>query len=429
MRETVEWFIGHRGLRFPILPGRPFLIGKQTDCDLPLDFLEVSRRHGEFQVDAGMLTYRDLGSTNGTRLDGRCLARHETVPLESGQELEVGERVLIRVESQPVSTSEPSALNPEQGIEALLAEEGVNEILVNGPEEVWVERRGALERVPIFFSDEGALLHLIRRYVSAVGRKIDHHMPFVDARLPNGFRICAVIQPAVLGGAHLCIRRFPFFWPSLDSLQQTDTMSPEAHQFLKKAVERRANILVCGSTGSGKTTLLNALGGCVPDGERILTLEDTAELRISHPHVVRLESRPANIEGEGEISLRMLLRTALRMRPDRILVGECRGPEALDLLQALNTGHAGSMASIHASSCRDALARLEILCLLNGENNLPLQALRQYIASAIQVIVFMERKNGQRRVAQIQEVTGLEEGIFLLRNVSVDSESSIRSAR
>lgn len=303
-------------------------------------------------------------------------------------------------------------------ISKLMNDESVTEILINGASNIWVERGGVLEKTDLQFLSDESLQRLIRIFLSFSGRKVDKKSPFADARLPDGSRVCVIANPAVNGGAHIAIRKFPKKRFSLEDLRVKHFLSDKAFQYLVAAVGARKNIFLSGGTGSGKTTLLNALIDLVPAHDRVITLEDISELCPGHAHVVRLEGRPPNIEGEGEISLRMLLRAAMRMRPDRIVVGECRGVEALDVLQALNTGHAGSMGTIHANSPRDALSRLELLALLGAENLNP-QVLKTYIASAIHIVVQIERTDKGRKIGSIQEVKGIENGIFLLRNIEI----------
>ncbi len=299
-------------------------------------------------------------------------------------------------------------------IQAALSDESVSEIIVNGPDEVWVEREGALSRAPWGFSSSEELDQWARGLLSGTGRRVDRRSPVADARLADGSRICIVGEPAVLGGMHVNIRKFPQRRPDLDHLVSWEFLTPSAAAVLREAVVAGKNIFVSGGTGAGKTTLLNALVSAVPPGERVITLEDTAELRPLHPHVVRLEARPANAEGEGAIELRSLLRCSLRMRPDRLVMGECRGVEALELIQALHTGHRGSMGTIHANSARDALARLEMLVQMAMPQISPSVA-KTLLAGAIQLVVHVERVNGRRRLASIHEVCGVDGGLILLR--------------
>jgi pilus assembly protein CpaF len=302
-------------------------------------------------------------------------------------------------------------------LEDLLADPAVSEIMVNHPGQVYVEREGRLSLSPVRFTDERQLRRVIERIVWPLGRRIDESSPKVDARLPDGSRVNAVIPPLAVKGSCLSIRRFPARRPGMDQLVAWGALSPAACELLRLAVLHKKNILVSGGTGSGKTTLLNALSSFIPAGERVITIEDAAELRLQQDHVVTLEARPANAEGQGAVSIRDLLRNALRMRPDRIVVGECRGGEVLDMLQAMNTGHEGSLSTLHANSPREALLRLETLCLLSGVD-LPLRVARQQIASAVDLIVQVGRlRDGSRKVLAISELTGMEGEVVQLQDL------------
>ncbi|HPB76658.1 MAG TPA: CpaF family protein [Chromatiaceae bacterium] len=293
-------------------------------------------------------------------------------------------------------------------LETLLRDPSISDILVNGANQVYVERRRKLEQVPIVFDSDGHLLSIIERIVSRVGRRIDESSPMVDARLPDGSRVNAIIPPLALDGPALSIRRFPADRLTIQRLIELGALTRSMSQVLAATVRGRLNILISGGTGTGKTTLLNCLSGEIPPDERIVTVEDSAELQLQQPHVVRLETRPPNIEGKGEISQRDLVRNCLRMRPDRIVLGEIRGGEALDMLQAMNTGHDGSLATIHANSSRDALTRLESMVAMTGLN-LPTGPVRAQIGSALDLIVQLERmEDGRRRIISIDEVQGME---------------------
>jgi pilus assembly protein CpaF len=290
-------------------------------------------------------------------------------------------------------------------LDSLLHDRSVSEIMVNGPDQVFIERRGVLTKADIRFEDENQLLETIRRMVATTGRHIDGLNPMVDARLPDGSRVNAIIRPAAIHGAALTIRKFKDAVLGIDDLTREGSLSPAMAQFLKDAVLGRMNILVSGGTGSGKTTTLNVIARFIPHNQRVITIEDAAELRLQQPHVVRLETRPANVEGRGEVSIRDLLRNALRMRPDRIVIGEVRGGEALDLLSALNTGHEGALSTVHANSPGDALRRLETLCLMAGVG-LPHRAIREQLARGIDLVAHLERfADGSRRVVEVAEVT------------------------
>ena len=300
-------------------------------------------------------------------------------------------------------------------LQPLIDDPEVSEIMVNRHDQIYVERSGSLKRHAIHFMNDAAVRTVIERIVYPIGRRIDDSSPMVDARLPDGSRVNAVIKPIALHGACLTIRKFPSKRLQLSDLVRIGSVSAELGQFLTLAVSFRLNILIAGGTGSGKTTLLNVLGSQIPMDQRVITIEDAAELQIGHPHVVSLESRPANAEGCGQVSIRDLVRNALRMRPDRIIVGECRGAEAIDMLAAMNTGHDGSLTTLHANSPRDALSRLETMVLMAGKD-LPLLAIRDQIARAIQLIVQQTRlRDGRRMVTAVDELTGLESGQIQLQ--------------
>ena len=302
-------------------------------------------------------------------------------------------------------------------LEPLLEDDEVTDILVNGPFDIYVERHGKLEKTAAHFRDAQHVMHVAQRIANAVGRRVDEASPMVDARLADGSRVNIIVSPLALNGGSISIRKFPKQNLVLEKMVQQRNLSPEMAQFLDIAARCRANILISGGTGSGKTTLLNAVSRHIASNERIITIEDAVELRLQQPHVVQLESRPPNIEGVGQIAQRELLRNALRMRPDRIIVGEVRGSEAFDMLQAMNTGHDGSMSTIHANSPRDALFRLENMVLMAAAN-LPLRALRAQVASAINILVHVERmRDGIRRVERICEISGMEGEIVSTRDI------------
>jgi pilus assembly protein CpaF len=289
-------------------------------------------------------------------------------------------------------------------LEILLADPAVEEVMVNGPDRVFVERGGRIEQTAIAFADEEELRNAIERILAPLGRRVDELSPMVDARLADGSRVNVVIPPLAIDGPAISIRRFGAERPGPDRLVELGTLDPEQRQQLEEAVRARRSILVSGGTGSGKTTLLNALSSFLAPEERVVTIEDAAELRLQQPHVVRLESRPAGVEGRGEVTIRDLLRNALRMRPDRIVIGEVRGPEALDLLTALNTGHDGALSTVHANSPRDAIARLETLALMAGVG-LPHEAIAEQVRRGIDLLVHLQRMpDGSRKVTEIAEV-------------------------
>ena len=311
-------------------------------------------------------------------------------------------------------------------LEVLLADPTISDILVNGPRRVYIERRGRLELTEIQFKDDGHVLHVIDKIVSAVGRRCDEVNPMVDARLPDGSRVNAIIPPLAIDGPALSIRRFGRDRITWDDYISMKACPPEVRDFLAACVTSRLNIMIVGGTGSGKTTLLNNLSSFIPMSERLVTIEDAAELQLRQPHVVRLESRPPNIEGKGRVTIRDLLTNSLRMRPDRIVVGECRGAETLDMLQAMNTGHEGSMTTIHANSTRDAMQRVETMVMMAGLE-LPLKAVRQQFASAIDLLVQVQRlTGGPRKVVAVTEVQGMEgetitmQDIFKFEQLGVD---------
>ena len=323
---------------------------------------------------------------------------------------------LAEEESMPINSTERDQLAAELQneilglgpLEPLLADHTISEIMVNGHDTVFIERQGIIERVQARFNDDQHLLRVIDKIVSRVGRRIDEASPMADARLPDGSRVNAIIPPVALDGPLLSIRRFSVIPLRMRDLIAKHTLSLGMARYLAAMVKARVNIAISGGTGSGKTTLLNILSGFIPDNERIVTIEDTAELQMQQSHVARLETRPPNFEGRGEITTRALVKNALRMRPDRIVLGEVRSSEVFDMLQAMNTGHDGSLTTIHANSARDALTRLENLSSMAGAN-LPVKAIREQISSAIQLIVQIERlSDGSRRVMAIEEVTGIE---------------------
>jgi pilus assembly protein CpaF len=302
-------------------------------------------------------------------------------------------------------------------LERLLADDSITEIMVNGPNEIWIERQGRLYETTVRFNDESHLRRIMNRIVAQVGRRIDESSPMVDARLPDGSRVNAIIAPLSLSGPLLTVRKFSQKRLTLQDLVNLGSLTPDAVEFLQLCVRAELNVLISGGTGTGKTTLLNALSAAIPDSERIVTIEDAAELQLQQRHVLRLESRPRNIEGEGEIPIHMLLRNSLRMRPDRIIVGEIRGAEAVDMLQAMNTGHDGSLSTVHANSPRDALHRVETMVLMSGLE-LPVRAIRQQASSALDLIVHVDRlDDGSRRVTQVTEVQRMEADVITLQDL------------
>lgn len=352
------------------------------------------------------------------RLVGRYLADEQVVITQQDRE-----RLISKIIDESVGYGP---------LEPLLEDDEITEIVVNGPYEVYYEKKGILHKTDIQFRDEEALRHVIDRIVAPIGRRIDVSSPMVDARLPDGSRVNAVIPPVSLKGSLLSIRKFRKEPITLDDLINFGSLTPEMGQFLSSLVKSKLNLIISGGTGSGKTTLLNALACFIPENERIVTIEDMAELRIPHGHVAGMEARPANVEGKGEITIRQLVRNALRMRPDRIIVGEVRGAEAFDMLQAMNTGHEGSLTTVHANSPRDALSRLEAMVMMSGVD-LPASIIRQYLVGAIDLIIQIARlPDGQRKMIAISELYEKEDGsigmddIFVFRQTTVTSEGKVK---
>lgn len=341
--------------------------------------------------------------------------------------------LVIRQSLQDIASREKLPLNQEERamlisdllneilglgpIEPLMQDDSIQDILVNGHSSVYVERGGVLEPTPIRFRDDEHLMQIIDKIVSSIGRRVDESSPMVDARLEDGSRVNVIIPPLALDGPILSIRKFGQKALTIDDLISSNTLPAEIAAYLEAAVKSKLNILISGGTGAGKTTLLNILAGYIPDNERIITIEDSAELRLQQPHVVRLESRPANVEGKGEVTLTDLVRNSLRMRPDRIIVGESRGPEVLDMLQAMNTGHPGSMSTIHANSPRDALSRMEVM-LSMGTSVFSEMAMKALLGSAINIIVQLARlPDGKRRLMSVSEVAGISGEDFALHEI------------
>lgn len=323
-------------------------------------------------------------------------------------------------------TAEILGLGP---LQTLLEDDTVTEVMVNGAKNIYVERKGKIHRVPVTFESNDHVMRIIDRIVAPLGRRIDESSPYVDARLADGSRVNAVIPPISLIGPTLTIRKFSKIPITLEQLVQFGTITPESLQFLKACVESRLNIIISGGTGSGKTTLLNILSGFIPSDERIITIENAAELQLRQEHVVTLESRPPNIEGRGEITIRNLVVNSLRMRPDRIIVGEIRDDAALDMLQAMNTGHDGSMTTLHSNSPRDALSRLETMTLMAGMD-LPVRAIREQVSSAIDMIIHEERmRDGSRKITNITEVSGMEGEVITTTDLFVFEQTGIENGK
>ncbi len=314
-------------------------------------------------------------------------------------------------------------------LEPLLQDDSITEVMVNGPSAVYIERAGVIEKTEVVFENDAHLMRIIDRIVSPLGRRVDEASPMVDARLPSGFRVNATIPPLTLEGPALTIRKFARTPYTAQDLIANGSMNTGLVVFLRACVEARVNILISGGTGSGKTTLLNVVSAFIPSRERIITIEDTAELQLKQEHIVRMESRPPNIEGKGEVAIRRLVINALRMRPDRIVVGEVRGGEALDMLQAMNTGHDGSITTVHSNSPRDTLRRIETMVLMAGME-LPLKAIREQVASAIQLVVHVDRmRDGTRKVVQVAEVQGMEGDSIIMQDIFLYEQTGVMNGR
>jgi pilus assembly protein CpaF len=396
----------------PVAPGPASVPDRQRAAPPLVDpVAAVRRRLQQSLVETlGPQMYEEIGGDDdlAARVQetiAMLLAREET-PLAGADRMRITQEV----------TDEILGHGP---IEPLLRDATVSEIMVNGPSRIFVERSGRIVQVPAEFADEGHLRRVIDRIVSRVGRRVDEASPMVDARLPDGSRVNAVVPPIALDGSTLTIRKFATDPLTVADLISFGTFTPPVAQLLSACVRGRLDIVVSGGTGSGKTTTLNVLSGFIPPEERVVTVEDAAELQLHQAHVVRLESRPANVEGRGEVSIRDLVRNALRMRPDRIVVGEVRDGAALDMLQAMNTGHDGSLTTVHANTPRDSVARLETMVMMAGMD-LPIRAIREQIASAVDLIVQVARlKDGSRRVTHVTEVIGMEGDVVTLQDLFV----------
>ena len=401
------------------------------DADAP-DPMRELRRSVQTQIQGELLKRMDLKKLTMQGVDRDGLEETAREKIHSIIEEVVSNGRLPRgIDSERLEEdvfNEAMRLGP---LEDLLADDSVSEIMVNGPEKVYVERNGRLQLSDCQFADDASVLAVIERIVAPLGRRIDESQPYVDARLSDGSRVNAIIPPLALSGPTITIRKFARRAFSAADLARVGTWTEDVESFMRLCVALRKNIVVAGGTGSGKTTLLNVLSAFIPNTERIVTVEDAAELRLQQPHVVRLEARPPNIEGKGAVTIRDLVRNCLRMRPDRIIVGECRGGEALDMLQAMNTGHDGSLTTVHANSPRDVVSRLETMVLMSGME-LPSRAIREQIASAVDVIIHESRlSDGSRRVTAVTEVTGMEgdqivmQDIFSFRQSGVGSDGRV----
>ncbi|MBV8748730.1 MAG: CpaF family protein, partial [Candidatus Eremiobacteraeota bacterium] len=361
-----------------------------------IDFLAAARAHTDAQKLA------DLRQQVDVIADEFLASRKDITSAEHGS----------RIRHEVIE--EALGLGP---LESLLHDPDITEIMVNGSTNVFIERRGRIERTAKQFVDDRQVRLVIERIIAPLGRRLDESSPMVDARLPDGSRVNAIVEPLSIDGPTLTIRRFGTKRFGVDDLIKNNSITPEVIDFLRAAVEARLNIIVSGGTGSGKTTLLNALSGYIPKADRIVTIEDAAELKLDQPHVVRLEARPPNLEGKGHIAIRDLVRNSLRMRPDRIVVGECRGGEALDMLQAMNTGHDGSLTTVHANSARDALSRIETMVLMSGFD-LPVRAIREQVAGAVDIVVQVARlRDGTRRVTGVSEIVGMEGDVVTMQEL------------
>jgi pilus assembly protein CpaF len=404
------------------------LLGRRKDEVKPPALEETQPPAAQTTASPAAVAYVKLKN----KLHHRILEKVDLVSLESMSESKLRQEIATLVEL--LLTEHPELINDIERrmlvrdiqnemlglgpLELLMADSTVSDILVNSYDQIYVERHGKLELTDVVFSDEKHLLRIIDKIVSRVGRRIDESSPMVDARLPDGSRVNAIIPPIALDGPMVSIRRFAVVPLKMgDLVTRYKSLTPDMALLLEGLAKSKINMLISGGTGSGKTTLLNILSGFIPETERIVTIEDAAELQLQQEHVVRLETRPPNIEGKGEVTQRALVRNALRMRPDRIVIGEVRGGEAVDMMQAMNTGHEGSLTTIHANTPRDAIARLENMVSMAGIN-LPHKAARQQIASAITVIVQVNRlTDGQRKVTSIQEITGMEGEIITMQEI------------
>ncbi len=375
----------------------------------------VADPFSELKNNVHLLVISDLGpQLFNVSIDPAALRERVLADIRRHLTQETG---LSRTERDQITMDLADDILGHGPIERLLADDTISEIMVNGPFDVWIEREGRLSQTNVRFHDESHLRRVLNKIVAQVGRRVDESSAMVDARLPDGSRINAIIPPLSLSGPLVTIRKFARNRLGFNDMIRLGTLTTETIEFLERCVQAKLNILISGGTGSGKTTLLNVLSEAIPDTDRILTIEDSAELNLHQVHTLRLESRPPNIEGVGEVSIRDLVRNSLRMRPDRIIVGEVRGAEALDMLQAMNTGHEGSLSTVHANSPRDALSRIETMVMMAGFE-IPLRAVRQQISSALDLIVQLERlDDGHRRVTAITEVQRMESDVITLQEL------------
>lgn len=383
-----------------------------------------SFREAKFRVQNRLINELDpkLDLTNQVEVRRQIEELFGKISDEEGLALTRAERVRMLEQI----TDEILGLGP---LEPLLRDETLTEVMVNGPQQVYIEREGKLELTNVTFQNDEHVMKIIQRIIAPIGRRVDESSPMVDARLADGSRVNAIIPPLSLVGPVITIRKFSATPYTVDDLVRFGTATPEMFEFLEACVKARLNVFVSGGTGSGKTTMLNILSSFIPDDERIVTIEDAAELQLRQEHVVTLEARPPNIEGKGQIPIRELVRNSLRMRPDRIVVGECRSAEALDMLQAMNTGHDGSMSTGHANTPRDMLSRLETMVLMAGMD-LPLRAIREQISSAVDLIVHQNRlKDGSRKIVNITEVQGMEGDVIVMQDVFVFEQTGVTEGK
>ena len=383
-----------------------------------------SFREAKFRVQNRLINELDpkLDLTNQVEVRRQIEELFGKIADEEGLALTRAERVRMLEQI----TDEILGLGP---LEPLLRDETLTEVMVNGPQQVYIEREGKLELTNVTFQNDEHVMKIIQRIIAPIGRRVDESSPMVDARLADGSRVNAIIPPLSLVGPVITIRKFSATPYTVDDLVRFGTSTPEMFEFLEACVKARLNIFVSGGTGSGKTTMLNILSSFIPDDERIVTIEDAAELQLRQEHVITLEARPSNIEGKGAIPIRELVRNSLRMRPDRIVVGECRSGEALDMLQAMNTGHDGSMSTGHANTPRDMLSRLETMVLMAGMD-LPLRAIREQISSAVDLIVHQNRlKDGTRKIVNITEVQGMEGEVIVMQDVFVFEQTGVSEGK
>ncbi|MGI9623455.1 MAG: CpaF family protein [Acidimicrobiales bacterium] len=379
----------------------------KEDANDPLGNLKLRAQETLFEVLGDSVTKQNMGTP----------AMQREINLLLDQIIAEDKALLSRTERKELIDSVTDNLLGLGPIQRYVDDPTVTEIMVNAPDSIYIERHGRIEEADASFYSDAHVRTTIERIVAAIGRRIDESTPMVDARLEDGSRVNAVLPPLSIDSPTLTIRKFADVPIGIDQLIAYGTLSAETTDFLRACVRGRCNVFISGGTGSGKTTLLNVLSSFIPEGERIITIEDTAELRLQQRHVVRMEARPANNEGAGQVDIRDLVRNSLRMRPDRIVVGECRGPEALDMLQAMNTGHEGSITTLHANSTRDALARVETMVLMSGMD-LPLRAIREQVSSAVDLVVHVARLgDGQRRIVEVSEVVGMEGDVMQINPI------------